>query len=480
MPVTYTFGSATAPIPLANLDSNFATPITLGNTAIQLGNTVTTLNNMTLANATVSSGNVTVTSASLSGNLTFTGTGNRITGDFTNANAANRVTFQTSTANSVTSVGVIPNGTSQQSQISLESDPAATTGSTAQVIIIGGTEMRVQSGIRGAGTYLPMTFLTGGSEKMRLDTSGNVGIGTSSPTGGGGGTTLQIQGATAASFRLSNSGSGDALDAFLTGGAGYLQTATAIPMLFRTNATERMRIESGGNVGIGTASPAQKLDVNGNLGVGAAIFTGTGVSTGDAAIELGGNRTGSGSSYIDFHAVASTDFEFRILRSGGANGTATIANTGTGDFSIGQNGAGALVFSTNSAERARIDSSGNVLVTNPAGLGYGTGSGGTVTQATSKTTNVTLNKPTGQITMNNAALAAGASVRFQLNNTLISTNDTVIASAKAAAGTSASVYRVWTSSTDAGSVQINVDNTFTGSLSEAVVIQFFVIKGATS
>jgi hypothetical protein len=64
MAVPYTFGAATAAIPLSQLDSNFATTITLGNTAIQLGNTVTTLNNMTLANVTVSSGNVTFTNVS--------------------------------------------------------------------------------------------------------------------------------------------------------------------------------------------------------------------------------------------------------------------------------------------------------------------------------------------------------------------------------------------------------------------------------
>jgi len=58
MAVPYTFGSATTSIPLSQLDSNFATGITLGNTSIQLGNTVTTLNNMTMANVTVSSGNV--------------------------------------------------------------------------------------------------------------------------------------------------------------------------------------------------------------------------------------------------------------------------------------------------------------------------------------------------------------------------------------------------------------------------------------
>lgn len=55
MPVPYTFGTATSAIPLSQLDSNFSTAITIGNTAVQLGNTVTTLNNITLANVTISS-----------------------------------------------------------------------------------------------------------------------------------------------------------------------------------------------------------------------------------------------------------------------------------------------------------------------------------------------------------------------------------------------------------------------------------------
>ena len=58
MPVPNTFATATASIPLSQLDANFATAITLGNTAIQLGNTVTTLNNMTLANVTINSGSI--------------------------------------------------------------------------------------------------------------------------------------------------------------------------------------------------------------------------------------------------------------------------------------------------------------------------------------------------------------------------------------------------------------------------------------
>jgi len=53
--VPNTFANATTTIPLSQLDNNFATPITIGNTAVQLGNTVTTLNNLTLPNVTISS-----------------------------------------------------------------------------------------------------------------------------------------------------------------------------------------------------------------------------------------------------------------------------------------------------------------------------------------------------------------------------------------------------------------------------------------
>lgn len=83
MPVAYQFANASTTIPLAQLDTNFATPITLGNTSIQLGNSVSTLNNMTLANVTITSGNVaftnvTITTANVTtaniGNLVVTGT----------------------------------------------------------------------------------------------------------------------------------------------------------------------------------------------------------------------------------------------------------------------------------------------------------------------------------------------------------------------------------------------------------------------
>ena len=73
MPVPYTFGTATAAIPLSQLDSNFATAITLGNTAVYLGNTTTSIGNLTLTTVTISSGEVTTGNASVSGNVTLTG-----------------------------------------------------------------------------------------------------------------------------------------------------------------------------------------------------------------------------------------------------------------------------------------------------------------------------------------------------------------------------------------------------------------------
>jgi hypothetical protein len=138
-----------------------------------------------------------------------------------------------------------------------------------------------------------------------------------------------------------------------------------------------------------------------------------------------------------------------------------------------------MTFYTGGSERMRIDTSGNVIVTNAAGLGYGTGAGGTVTQSTSKSTAVTLNKPCGQITMNNAALAANTNVNFVLNCSVAATSDIIVInhqSGAAAYGT----YDVSARVSGAGFVTVSVYNKTAGSLSEAIILNFAVIKGATS
>jgi len=138
-----------------------------------------------------------------------------------------------------------------------------------------------------------------------------------------------------------------------------------------------------------------------------------------------------------------------------------------------------MIFMNNNLERLRIGTDGAVTVTSPAGLGYGTGAGGTVTQATSKSTTVTLNKPCGQITMNSAALAAGATVQFTLNNSLITADDLVLAAHNATVGI-AGAYDVRVVPAAGGGVFLQVKNTTASSLSEAIIINFAIIKGEKS
>lgn len=107
-------------------------------------------------------------------------------------------------------------------------------------------------------------------------------------------------------------------------------------------------------------------------------------------------------------------------------------------------------------------------------IGYSTGAQGTVTQATDKSTGVTLNKSSGQITMSNASLATLTNVTFTLTNSLLSAKDVLILNVTN--GTSGA-YNAWVSSMTAGSATITLRNISGGSLSEAVVLNFAIIHG---
>ena len=137
---------------------------------------------------------------------------------------------------------------------------------------------------------------TGGSERMRVDSSGNVGVGTSSPSA-----RLHVQGGSAGSgsyngyTKLAVEASDYSVISLKCpaanfnqiiftdptssnlGGINYFNSSNATPnaMAFLTNATERMRIDSSGNVGIGTSSPNYKLQVkattNQNFGISGAV-----------------------------------------------------------------------------------------------------------------------------------------------------------------------------------------------------------------
>jgi len=114
----------------------------------------------------------------------------------------------------------------------------------------------------------------------------------------------------------------------------------------------------------------------------------------------------------------------------------------------------------------------NIILTDEQ-LGYTAEGQGTVTQATSKSTAVTLNKPAGQITMNNASLATATNVTFTFNNSFISANDILILNV--GAGATSGAYNCWVSSLSAGAATVTLRNISGGSLSEAVVINYALI-----
>ena len=230
-----------------------------------------------------------------------------------------------------------------------------------------------------------------------------------------------------------------------------------------TGGSERMRVDSGGNVGIGTASPVSILDVKTTAPV---------ITANSSAFAGDGNGTGFGAYRSSSARLSGYSWTIATVNESGGGGGEYQTDSMT--FNIRPSVTSGVL-----SEAMRIDGGGNVLVTSPAGLGYGTGSGGTVTQATDKGTAVTLNKPTGQITMNGAALLPTTAVAFLVNNTLISATDTIVVSIKDSVASNTN-YQASISQVVAGAFVICLQNISAGSLSDALIINFAIIKGATS
>lgn len=159
-----------------------------GVNAISIGSGQTvTISSVALTNFSAASATITT------GNLAFTGTGQRITGDMSNATIASRLMLQTSTANTATIVGVLPNGTGTESRLSLFNGSDTANSSAADIRSMS-TEVMFRASITGTGTYLPMTFYTNNAEKARLTTTGNLLVGTTTDVSGVSGAISDIAG----------------------------------------------------------------------------------------------------------------------------------------------------------------------------------------------------------------------------------------------------------------------------------------------
>ena len=190
-------------------------------------------------------------------------------------------------------------------------------------------------------------FSTGGSERMRIDSSGNVGIGTNSPND-----KLTVSGS--AAYMTIDRNDGEAGVTFRYNGDNTkradIATQTNGDLRFRTNLAEAMRIDSSGNVGIGTSSPQGAAHIKGET-------TTLGVDdypqlTIETAATSGAANTGGGILFLNHDGTGgSFGGSIQSLKENGTSG----------------NSAYYMRFSTRAAggsvtERMRIDSSGNLLV----------------------------------------------------------------------------------------------------------------------
>ena len=160
-------------------------------------------------------------------------------------------------------------------------------------------------------------------------------------------------------------------------------------------------------------------------------------------------------------------------------GTPAAGNIGGQFIWTQRNTAGTLYTAmTLSRDGALALSAGGITSASATGgIGYATGAGGTVTQLTDKATGVTLNKVTGKITMNGAALASGAIVSFVLTNSAIAAEDQINCTHHATGTFGAYILNARCA---AGSATIDVTNISAGSLSEAIVIKFVLIKAVAA
>jgi hypothetical protein len=261
-------------------------------------------------------------------------------------------------------------------------------------------------------------------ERMRIDSSGNIGIGTSSPSSLGTGIpTIDLKGNSssqsdrAGGIRFTRYDGTSGMAIYNADGASYIESHSTYPLLITTNGTERMRIDSSGNVGIGTSSPSKSLHIKGDnsaLLVSSAdqdiAFIGPRGSSGDGAdegllyLKDGGTTKvqldANGNSYLNGGSVGigtSSPQEMLTVNSGTTGSSfIQVTNTtlGTGDNAglyvgiqsdedgyIGMRSNQPLAFATNNTERMRISTNGRLLVGGSTDRGGNICVGGTSTTA---------------------------------------------------------------------------------------------------
>ena len=168
-----TISGSNITIPAANVTG-------LGTMATQNANAVTitggSLDNVTIGSTTPNL--ATFTNLTATGNVTANGVSKQFVADFSNSTVASRFTFTASAANANPGIYAVPSGVGTAASWQAANSSSITNASKILIASNGTSDVQLVSGINGTGTYLPLAFWNSAAERMRLDTSGNLLVGT--------------------------------------------------------------------------------------------------------------------------------------------------------------------------------------------------------------------------------------------------------------------------------------------------------------
>jgi hypothetical protein len=251
---------------------------------------------------------------------------NLIQGDFDNATVNNRTKFKTTTTDATTNVYAVPNGSATSAGFSVSNAADPTNASKITIATNGSTDTQIISGINGTGSYLPLSFYTNNALAMQVATSGNVGIGISSPS-----YPLEVRGSNPTNGQVlrirNNTASGNGaqiafdLNSVAAASVGIPNNTSALAFYVNNDTTERMRIDSSGFLCINT---------NANFGSGYMniLF--------DSSSQYGQNIKSSSTTFAGGF--------IRFLNSVGTvagqiiqNGTTTVAYNTSSDYRLKEN-----------------------------------------------------------------------------------------------------------------------------------------------
>ena len=269
-------------------------------------------------------------------------------------------------------------------------------------------------------------------------------------------------------------------------------TAAAIRFYQPTNSWYQINAETVYAAGVQTwlANPTSanlRAAMTDETGIGSLVFATSPIlvtpNLGTPSALVGTNITGTAAGLTAGNVTTNANLTGAVTSVGNAASLGSFTSANLAAALTDETGTGAAVFANTptlvtpnigAATGTSLTATGAIVSTGTAGIGYATGAGGTVTQDTSRTTGVTINKRCGAITMFSAAGSATAAT-FTVTNSTIGANDVIILNQ--ASGTN--LYDLLVTAVSAGSFNITFLTTG-GTATDAPVINFAVIDGVAA